>query len=143
MHAAARFPVLRHSGTAKEKRQVTNDRDIVFHGNLFAMMTLLTAGPLGQGPRGIEIFRDGRSGSDHHQIDAPVFEAFPRQTAPFVRSCASSDGDSAKPDAGSEIWSSDCRLGAHFRLRSQKASFAVFAPFRALLATHRASIVPL
>jgi hypothetical protein len=80
MHAAARFPVLRHSGTAKEKRQVTNDRDIVFHGNLFAMMTLLTAGPLGQGPRGIEIFRDGRSGSDHHQIDAPVFEAFPRQT---------------------------------------------------------------
>jgi hypothetical protein len=46
------------------------------------MMTLLAARPRGQGPRGIEISRDGFSGSDHHQIDAAVFEAFPRQTIP-------------------------------------------------------------
>jgi hypothetical protein len=44
--------VLRHGGTGKEKRQGTDDKDIVFHANLCAMMTLLTAGPLGQGPRG-------------------------------------------------------------------------------------------
>jgi hypothetical protein len=75
--------VLRYGGTAEEKRQGADGKDIVFHENLCAMMTLLTAGPLGQGPRGIEISRDGdRSGSDHHQIDAAVFEAFPRQTIP-------------------------------------------------------------
>jgi hypothetical protein len=51
--------VLRHRGTAEEKRQGADDKDIVFRGNLCAMMTRLTAGPLGQGPRGIEISRDG------------------------------------------------------------------------------------
>jgi hypothetical protein len=78
-----RSSVLPHRGTGEEKRQGADDKDIVFHENLCAMMTLFTAGPLGQGPRGIEISRDGeRSGSDHHQIDASVFEAFPRQTIP-------------------------------------------------------------
>jgi hypothetical protein len=47
-----RSSVLRHGGTGEEKRQGADDKDIVFHKKLSAMMTLLTAGPLGQGPRG-------------------------------------------------------------------------------------------
>jgi hypothetical protein len=51
--------VLRHGGAGEEKRQGAKDKDVVFHGNLCAMMSLLTAGPLGQGPPGIEISRVG------------------------------------------------------------------------------------
>ena len=43
--------VLRYGAPAEEKRQRADDKDVTFHGNLRAMMTLLTAGPLGQGPR--------------------------------------------------------------------------------------------
>jgi hypothetical protein len=50
--------VLRHGG-ADKKRKGTEDKDIVFDENLCAMMTLLTTGPRGQGPRWTEISRDG------------------------------------------------------------------------------------
>jgi hypothetical protein len=55
-----RSSVLPHRGTGEEKRQGADDKDIVFHENLCAiMLTLLTTGPPGQGSRGTEISRDG------------------------------------------------------------------------------------
>jgi hypothetical protein len=62
--------MLRHGSIGEEKGQGADDEEIVFHENLCRS---------GKDLRGIAT---GRSGLDHHQIDAAVFEAFPRQTIP-------------------------------------------------------------
>jgi hypothetical protein len=65
--------VLRHGGA--------DNKDIVVHGDLRLKWRCNCPAARARNA-GIELSRKLRSGSDHHQIDAAVFEAFPRQTIP-------------------------------------------------------------